>query len=354
MKMPEWYFIQGIHRSGTTILGTWLQETGVFRTLTLGDIVNISEDRSHAPKFEIALAGGAADRRRLKSLMGKVSREFDRVRVTREMFEEYSHLTMSEPPFTRWAKLLTLRKFWSQFNPKYVFKLDKDSLNRFVDLSRILADGDSRPQLHKSPFDVANPFIYGLPAKHIFIFRDPLDILVSMIRQVRDNYRTRIPYIAAVSRFYRESYRCWWYRAASLYGAPTSLGIKVLRHRVVTELNTQMDLMETLDENKYVCVDYDQMCRDDDGSPDDGHPYRDHTVEYLLRFFGLATLGVKNIKSETKRRTNHMPASVRKLKPSIEKGLPRYYRKMREVRENLERDFSASRRTVALPRADLG
>lgn len=45
----DWYFIEGIHRSGTTILGTWLQETGVFRTLTLGHLLDIADDPVLSP-----------------------------------------------------------------------------------------------------------------------------------------------------------------------------------------------------------------------------------------------------------------------------------------------------------------
>lgn len=175
---------------------------------------------------------------------------------------------------------------------------------------------------------------------------------MSIIRQVRDNYRRRIPYIAAVSRFYRESYRSWWYRATSLYGGPSPLGVRVLRHRVVTELNTQMDLMDTLDDDAYVCVDYDQMCRDDDGSPGEEHPYRDHTVGYILRAFGLPTDGIRKIRSKTRRRASHVPSSVRRLEPSIGRSLPRYYRKMRQVREALEKDF-VDRAPAAADRSGL-
>lgn len=340
-RIPDWYFIQGIHRSGTTILGTWLQETGVFRTLTLGDIVRIAGDPSRARLFDTAFHGAGPDIERLRSLMGKATRGFDHVRVDGEMFEEYSHLTMDEPPFRKWVELLTGRRPWNHFNPKYVFMLGAGSMGRFTALSRILGEGDARPQLHKSPFDVANPYVYKLKARHIFVFRDPVDILASIIRQVRDNYRKRIPYIAGVSRFYRESYRCWWYRAASLYGGPSPWGIRVLRHRVVTELNTQMGLMESLDKGSFVCVDYDHMCRDDGGSPRKGHPYRDHTVAYILRAFGLPTEGAKNIRSGTRRRANHVSAAVRRLEPSLKDRLAPYYRKMRDVRAALERDFSA-------------
>jgi hypothetical protein len=340
MKRPDWYFIQGIHRSGTTILGTWLQETGVFRTLTLGDILRIAEDPARSARFEAALRGAAPDIRKLKSLLGETTRGFDHVRVNREMFEEYSHLTMDEPPFGKWAELLTGRRPWAHFNPKQVFKLGPGNIDRFVALSRILGEGDPRPQLHKNPFDVANPYVYGFEARHIFVFRDPVDILASIVRQVRDNYRKRIPYIAAVSRFYRDSYRCWWYRAASLYGGPSPLGIRVLRHRVVTELDTQMDLMESLGKGVAVCVDYDHMCRDDDGSPGEEHPYRDHAVGYILRAFGLPTDGLRKIRSETRRRANHVPPSVRRLAPFLKRSLPRYYRKMKQVKEALEKDFA--------------
>jgi len=334
----DWYFIEGIHRSGTTILGTWLQETGVFRTLTLGHLLDIADDPVLSPEFAAALEGGETERRELRELLGSVTRKFDHVRVNREMFEEYSHLTMHEPPFSRGIGLLASPKPWKQFHPRHVFRLDPASIGRFRALSRILGKGDPRPQLFKNPFDVSNPFVYGLPARHIFVFREPVDILVSMIRQVRQNYVQRNPYVAAVSRFYRESYRSRWYRALTLLGA-TPLGIRVLSRRIVTDLEGQMDLMEGLAQDSYVCVEYEYMCMDEDGPQDAGHPHRDHTLACILESFGFDAAGIRNVRSRTKRRNNHTPPAVKALKPALDKRLERYRRKMLEVRQSLETDF---------------
>jgi hypothetical protein len=337
-KKVDWYFIQGIHRSGTTILGTWLHETGAFRALTLGRLLDIADDPDLSSLFAAALKGGEEDRRKLKAVLGQMTRQFDHVRVNRDMFEEYCHLTMNEPPFTRGLKLMARRQPWKQFHPRHVFRLGPGNIAKFQALSRILADGDPRPQLFKSPFDVSNPFVYALPARHIFVFREPVDILVSMIRQVENNYRTRNPYVAAVSRFYRESYRSWWYRALSRLG-PTPLGIRVLGRRIVTDLEAQMNLMDSLDKDRYVCVEYEYMCRDEDGPPEAGHPHRDHVLAHILGFSGLGTDGIRNVRSHTKRRNNHMPPAVLKLRPLLEKRLERYRRRMFEVRQELERGF---------------
>jgi hypothetical protein len=342
----EWYFVQGIHRSGTTILGTWLQETGVFQTLTLGRLLDIAGDPLLAPEFSVALDGAEGDIRELKALLGRMTRQFDHVRVTREMFEEYGHLTMNEPPFRRGLGLLASPRPWKQFHPRYVFRLGPTNIERLRSLSRILARNDPRPQLFKSPFDVSNPFVYRLPAKHIFVFREPVDILVSMIKQVESNYGRRNTYVAAVSRFYRESYGCWWYRALSRLGS-TPAGVRVLSRRIVTDLEGQMDLMAGLDEDRYVCVDYDFMCRDEGGAPDAEHPHRDLAIEHVLGRFGLDTAGVRRVRSRTRRRDNHVPASARAVQPLLEKRLDRYRQKMLEVRRGLERDFSVrSRRAV--------
>ncbi len=335
--MADWYFVQGIHRSGTTILGTWLQETGAFRTLTLGDILDIADDPAIAPEFAIAFEGGEKDIRTLKEILGRTTRQFDHIRVTRQMFEEYCHLTMNQPPFSRGLKLLSLRRPWKQFHPRRVFRLGPDNIDRFRALSRVLARNDPRPQLFKSPFDVSNPFVYGLPARHIFVFREPADILVSMLMQVRENYRRRNPYVAAVSRFYRESYRSRWYRAACLLGS-TPAGVRVVAGRIATDLEAQLDLMGSLGEDRYLCVDYDYMCRDEDLAPGEPHPHRDRALERILAFFGLDTGGIRNVHSRSKRRDNHVPPAVRALRTRFEKRLRRYRRKMLEVREELERE----------------
>ncbi len=336
--MTEWYFVQGIHRSGTTILGTWLQETGTFRTLTLGDILDIAEDPGLASAFAVAFEGGEEDLRTLREILGRATRQFDHIRVTRQLFEEYGHLTMSRPPFRRGLKLLAVPKPWKQFHPRHVFRLGPENIERFRTLSRILERGDPRPQLYKNPFDVSNPFVYGLPAKHIFVFREPADILVSMAMQVGENYRRWNPYVAAVSRFYRESYGSRWYRFLSLLG-PTRAGLRVLMSRVVTDLEAQADFMDSLPEDRYVALDYDFMCRDEDLDAGAPHPHRDHALEHVLGRFGLDVSGVRNVRSRTKRRNNHMPSAIQALRPRLEKRLARYRRKMFEVRDGLEREF---------------
>lgn len=338
--MTEWYFVQGIHRSGTTILGTWLQETGTFRTLTLGDILDIADDPELASEFAVAFEGGEEDLRTLREILGRATRQFDHIRVTRQLFEEYGHLTMNRPPFRRGPALLAVPKPWKQFHPRHVFRLDPGNVGRFRALSRILGRGDPRPQLYKNPFDVSNPFVYGLPAKHIFVFREPADILVSMAMQVGENYRRRNPYVAAVSRFYRESYGSWWYRALSRLGS-TRAGLRVLMSRIVTDLEAQTDLMDSLDEDRCVAVDYDFMCRDEDLEAGDPHPHRDHTLEHILGRFGLETRGVRNVRSRTKRRDNHMPPAIRAVRPFLDKRLERYRRKMLEARDRLEKGFRA-------------
>jgi hypothetical protein len=335
--MTEWYFIQGIHRSGTTILGTWLQETRAFRTLTLGELLEISQDPGSSREFAEALEGGERARHELEKLLGRVTRRFDHVRVDRDMFEEHAHLTMREPPFGWGWGIFRRRRPWTQLHPRNVFRLGPDNFGRFQTLSRILARGDPRPQLFKNPFDVSNPFVYGLPARFIFVFREPVDILVSMIQQVRDNYLRWNPYVGAVSRFYRESFGSRWFRALSLYGS-TRLGVRVLARRVVTDLEAQMDLMGRLDPARYVCVDYDYMCRDEARSANGRHHHRDHVLRHILASFGLATEGVRSVHSRAKRRANHMPAAVRALRPRLERRLEGYRRKMVEVRLEFERE----------------
>jgi len=343
--MNGWYFIQGIHRSGTTILGTWLQETGVFRTFTLKDYITILEDPARYPMFDIVRRGAEPHLRKLKERMGPLTREFDNIRVDQGTFEEFAHLTMNEPLFTRPWRIFAHRKPWSQFNPKYVYKIGPENIERLKALSRILGQGDTRPQLYKNPFDVANPFVYGLEAKHIFIFRNPVDILNSMIGQVLGNYRRRNLYVSATSRFYRESFRSPWYRAISRYGPKTLPGVRVLAYRVISELRTQMDLLESLDPGRYVCVDYDYMCQDENLAQGEEHPHRDHAIEHILRRFDLDRSGIRNIRSRPTPRNSQFPPAVLKLKPSIEEKLGRYYEKMFQVRKMLAEEFSTDRRS---------
>lgn len=339
--MADWYFIQGIHRSGTTILGSWLQETGVFRTLTLGDVIAISEDPVKYPEFDIARKGGEAELKRLKSHLGNSTRKFDNIGLTLETFEEYTRLTTNEPPFSHWGGLLTFRRSWKEFYPRNLYRLGLESMGRFEALSRVLGEKDDRPQLYKNPYELANPYIYELDAKHIFIFRDPIEILNSLVKQVQEFYKRKNPYLTAVSRFYRESYRNLGYRGLALLGAMTTIGAHIISQRIINELNTQLDLMDTLDERRYVCVEYAYLCQDENGSSsgNGSHPHRDHAIAYILEYFGLDPSGVNNIKSKSMPRKISLLPAVKRLQPKLKQKLGRYYQRMEDVRERLRKNF---------------
>lgn len=334
--MADWYFIQGIHRSGTSILGSWLQETGVFRVLTLGDVIRIFEDPQNYPEFEIARKGGEPELRELKAKLGHWTRGYDNIRVTADTFEEYPRLTTAEPPFGKLCQVLASRRPWSHFYPRNLYCLGSDNIEKFQVLSKILGQKDDRPQLYKNPYDLTNPYVYQLKARHIFIFRDPVDTLNSLVKQVQGFYKKINPYLAAVSRFYRESYKNKLYRSFALLGSVMPVGVQMICRRIISELNTQIELMENLDGRHYYCVDYEDLCLDNHETHNDdesSYPQRDKAINNILDFFGLDTNTVMHIRSSVAIRNNSLLPSVKKLQPKLKRELYRYYKKRDEIRK---------------------
>jgi LPS sulfotransferase NodH len=178
-------FLQGHHRSGTTILYKVLAETGLFNVTTVYHVVNRERLAAiHAARGE---AAARADLQRLFESRGLEDREFDSVPIGPDLPEEYAYALRYQGRRPR---------------------LDDRNLDSFFEFCRdVTAIQDpARPLLLKNPFDVDN-FVYMrrvLPgAQFVYIHRNPVDVINSQVRTIRSLLDRKNEYVALVHARYR-------------------------------------------------------------------------------------------------------------------------------------------------------
>lgn len=181
-------FITGTHRSGTTILYKALMETGCFNVTTAYHVIN--HQRLLYLHFNQQEQQARLELIRLFESKGLQDREFDSIRITPDIPEEYCYAL--EPQGRR----PTLR-------PK--------SLKSFIEFCKKvqLIQDPGKPLLLKSPFDTMS-FIYTYQmfpkAKFVFIHRHPADVINSQMKAVLSLLERKNEYVALVVRRYRKTF----------------------------------------------------------------------------------------------------------------------------------------------------
>ncbi len=182
-------FIIGPHRSGTTLLYRVLTETGSFNTTSTYHVVN-----RHRLLALRATGQEQAARDELyrwfaeKGLRGK---EHNSAPITPDLPEEYC--------------------FALEHQGKRII-VDRDNLSSFNLFCRKvqLVQDPSRPLLLKNPYDTLN-FLYlrdHVPnARFIFIYRHPVDVVNSQIRQLRQMIHEKSEYHALMFQRLRALYK---------------------------------------------------------------------------------------------------------------------------------------------------
>jgi len=181
-------FIMGHHRSGTTILYKLLADTALFNVTTAYHVLNRHRLLTLHSAGEEAQA--REELKRLFEARGLRDREFDSIKITPDIPEEYAYAL--EPPEPR-----------PRLSPQNL-----DGFQRFC--RAVTATQDPlRPLLLKNPFDAGN-FLYiqeALPAAvFVYIHRDPVDVVSSQVRAIRSLLEKRNEYVALVVEGYRGLY----------------------------------------------------------------------------------------------------------------------------------------------------
>ena len=181
-------FIMGLHRSGTTILYKLLADTALFNVTTAYHILNRHR------LLALHAAGEEAQAReeltRQFEARGLADREFDSIRITPDIPEEYAYALDHQGPRP-------------QLSPRNL-----EGFQRFCRALTATQD-PARPLLLKNPFDAEN-FLYmqeALPAAvFVYIHRDPVDVVSSQVRAFRSLLEKRNEYVALVAEHYRRLY----------------------------------------------------------------------------------------------------------------------------------------------------
>lgn len=179
-------FVIGPHRSGTTILYKTLMETGCFNVTTAYHVIN--HPRLLSLHFNRQEPQARAELIQLFESKGLKDREFDSIRITPEIPEEYCFAL--EPQGRR-----------PVLSPK--------SLRSFIEFCKKvqLIQNPDKPLLLKNPFDTMSfVYIYRMfpKAKFIFIYRHPADVINSQMKTIRSILERKNEYVALVNLRYRQ------------------------------------------------------------------------------------------------------------------------------------------------------
>ena len=181
-------FIMGHHRSGTTILYQLLAQTALFNVTTAYHVLNRHRLLAlHAAGEE---PQAREELRRQFEARGLRDREFDSIKITPDIPEEYAYALEPQGP-----------------RPQ----LSPQNLGGFQRFCRtVTATQDSvRPLLLKNPYDTGN-FLYiqeALPAAvFVYIHRDPVEVVSSQIQAIRSLLEKKNEYAALVVEAYRRLY----------------------------------------------------------------------------------------------------------------------------------------------------
>ena len=194
-------FIIGLHRTGTTMLCEFLRWTGLFDSVTAHHILN--RDRLlHLRMSGTEQLARAELVQRFENL-GITDRKFDRIRVSPDVSEEYCFALPGKPRRPR------------------VTPRNLEAFKAFCRKVSFVQSG-KKPLLLKNPFDADN-FLFlaqSFPeARFVFIHREPLEQIGSLVRGLKANLMERNEYEALLMVRYGELFHqpLRWWLARNLY-----------------------------------------------------------------------------------------------------------------------------------------
>jgi Sulfotransferase family len=236
-------FIMGSARSGTTILYRLLEMTQRFNCVTAYHLIDYEEllanhldRRTDQAKQELA--------RRFQEL-GIGGARFDGVEISPDFPEEYGFLLGDR----------------QQLTPR--------TLPRFLELARkvqLIAEAD-RPLLLKNPWD-SRRFLYikkVFPdSRFIFIHRNPVEVVGSLLEGMRSLLRSRNAYHALLSEGYDRLMGRPLRRALArtLFSSRFGMGPRVVGWQVARTARYFLDNVRSLPEADHLSVRYEDLCQD--------------------------------------------------------------------------------------------
>lgn len=293
-------FILGVHRSGTSILYQLLACTGCFNLVTAYHIIsydsllfNFMNGREEKEKLQLT---------HQLNCNGVTDRGIDTLNISADFAEEYGFLLGNK------TKTMAIKN-----RNSYVFI-------QLCKKIQFLAN-NNKPLLLKNPYDFSN-FIYlkqMFPtAKFIFIHRNPLYSLSSMLNAMNTIIKDKNPYTARLSPFYDTWYSNFLvrYPLKLLFCTIPYLGGIFLSRITAKKTRYYLDNIEKLSSDDYISITYEQLCL-----------HAQDCVESIMKKFSFPIIHSFDANTLIKPREAPLHPSIVKLRNYILKSMNNYCKK---------------------------
>jgi hypothetical protein len=291
-------FILGLHRSGTSILYKMLSKTQCFNYVTIYHLLKYDQlIHHHINNVEEV---SKKDVTAFIKNIGLADRYIDKMEVTSDSPEEYGFL-------------LGQRHLQPKITPK--------TLSTFVKMAKkiqFISDKD-KPLLLKNPRDFLN-FIYikeVFPeAKFIFIHRNPLKSLSSIIKALRLLIKNKIPLPNHLFRFYNITFEnpLLLQTIRLCLSNIFPLGLVVITIYTANSLKYYLKNIVRLPKGDYICITYENLCKD---------PQKN--IEEIMRFLNIKINYKIDFKSFIKPRKIPLDDSVLRMQRFIFNSMKNYF-----------------------------
>lgn len=295
-------FILGLHRSGTTVLYNMLTKTHCFNYITIyhlvkydqliHDYINNLVENSKKEVIRFILNSGQEDR------------YIDRVKVTPDSPEEYGFL-------------LRQKTLQNMITPK--------NLPRFDEMARKIQyiSDKEKPLLLKNPLDFKN-FIYIKKvypdAKFIFIHRNPLRVLSSLIGALRLIFKNKKTLPDQLFRYYKKTFDNPLLLNTIRFFLHENfpLGLFVITLYASRFIKYFMKNINLLSKSDYICLTYEDLCKE---------PQKN--IENIMKFLNIEMKTKIDFKSFIRPRKKPLDESVSRLQMFIFKKMKNYFQYFR-------------------------
>lgn len=238
-------FIEGLHRSGTTVLYKMLTASGCFNPVTV----------YHLLKYDQLLNDYEKKRQDSEKKMltesfrkkGVIDRGIDKLKITADFPEEYGYFLDNKS-----TKLTLTKKNLSMFNEmckKITYISDK-----------------KLPILLKNPYDFSN-FLFikkAFPeAKFVFIHRHPFKVLSSNVNTLRFLHNDFSYYISQLSKRYNKEYENYLviFFLRSLTSNLSFFGLMMLIYYLSKSMKYYLKSLKNLPSDCYISITYEKLCK---------------------------------------------------------------------------------------------
>ena len=290
-------FILGVHRSGTSILYKMLVETGCFNPITAYHLINYDEllYNRHEKREE-------TEKQKLTDSFVKIGvrdRGIDRLTLTADFAEEYGFLLGNR----------TVR-----------MSLSKKNVLLFTELCKKIQflAGDNKPLLLKNPYDFPN-FLYikeMFPsAKFVFIHRNPLKTISSLLNAMRIIIKEKNPYTARLSRVYNLVFSnpLLLYPLEFLFCCLPVGAVIFLTGTTLRATRYYLKNIDILPIQDYISVTYEELCT---------HPQE--TIQKIMEKLSMPMPQTYNINSLVNPRKRKIDPCVQRLQRFIFNSMTAY------------------------------